>query len=278
MLSFLFFITIFCFTFGARSVAEIKDCLGENDPKAYISTECITTLVTDRTSNSVVNFDSPTWSASRFLEYLKQDGLFLKDYHLVITHLDSLCRQLPTPRSSSFLPPTNQTGRQGPGSGYLNPKNRPGNSNRLSDDWADALYNWMYFRLNNTRYETRYGIPVPLDTVPYSDYLTNYINHYLSQTTCADMIASIIPCQCSYPPVASAVWARISSGRGQVYPLPSNLGRETWLNDNIEDFGSCHLLWGAYHSLNVSIFPIKAYRGAYQWELRFWGLPNILKY
>lgn len=256
-----FILSLLFFGKSALSGIPVTDeaCLDVNDPTGMIATDCITRLVTKIESNSVINFDTPQWSATRFRDYLIQDGKFLAGFNQQANHLEALCRM-----GADATEPDSQR---------ANNKNQ-----RLDDDWSDALRNVLFFPFNETRYRTRYNISEPLNSVPTGSIYLNYLAHVLSQRTCADVIAALIPCQCIYPPAVAQVYGRMQLGRSPVIlPLPINQGRDTFINDNVQDFGSCHVLWGALNQLNVK-FPISAYRGSLQWELNFWGVPTFLKF
>ena len=251
------------------------DCLNVNDPQGYIDTQCIVNVAIDASSDSVVNFDSPTWDAAAFYSYMVEDGKYLDKYSDYVDKINELCN--PEERTgrgnSNYGRDRNGDGDNGSDRNGDGDRGRSGsNHKRLTSTLNTAVRNILMFQLNETRYRIRHEITEPLYSYPNSSAFIEYNDHYLSQTTCAGILAAAMPCVCIYPPIAGLMLVRSSW-----VTLPANVGRDVWLNDNAYEFGQCGTLWSAFNSLDVD-FPIREYRKSVKLELEYFGLTYPITY
>jgi thiaminase len=245
--------------------SDVEACLQAQTSDAFITLSCGVRVLLHPASPSVINIQSPAWSQPSFHEYLIQDGKYLVYYQNYASKIDELCNP------AHDVPPAPPSGLpdDDPASFRTLPSGLP--HTRLTPERIAKINSLLLFSFDEAAYRSAYQIPYPLDTYPSSSLLTAYDAHYLSQTSCGDILAAAIPCLCLYPELGSNLEFLMPS------PLPSPLDpKHQWIEDN-RDATACIVLNEALNSLDLSEFPVKPYRTSVQLELNFFGVPIELK-
>eukprot|EP01126_Amoeba_proteus_P048910 TRINITY_DN5679_c0_g2_i1.p1 TRINITY_DN5679_c0_g2~~TRINITY_DN5679_c0_g2_i1.p1 ORF type:complete len:182 (+),score=29.56 TRINITY_DN5679_c0_g2_i1:63-548(+) len=137
---------------------------------------------------------------------------------------------------------------------------------------------WIRSNFSPDGYRQRFDIPFPFSHYPDPSVLTAYLEHYQNQRTCKDMLSSMLPCLCIYPPIAAQLFSTLyfthnpdgSLLKPKASDLPLTVYR--WLSDNALESGrACNLLQSALETAFGGISP-DPYNKSMFLELEFWSV------